>query len=145
MSAITAYCPKRKRIKILIKLFKRSGSLRRLSLREIPLNFAPTSKTLAWRLRMEKILMEDNDKDECFQYIELHKIKEKSKQKVDEINELITIKEWDIMGGDWESKFDEYAEDIKKKLEIAEIRLKKLKVSEEILEDIKHEYLNGSQ
>ena len=94
---------------------------------------------LEWRLRMEKILMKDNDQDEYFQYIELHKIKEKSKQKVDEINELITIKEWDIIGGDWESKFDEYAEDIKKELKIVEIRLKKLKVSEEILEDIKYE------
>ena len=45
MSAITAYCPKRKRIKIVIKLFKRSGSLRRSLLREIPLNFAPASRT----------------------------------------------------------------------------------------------------
>ena len=98
---------------------------------------------LEWRLRMEKILMKDNDQDEYFQYIELHKIKEKSKQKVDEINELITIKEWDIIGGDWESKFDGYAEDIKKELKIVEIRLKKFKMSEEILEDIKYEYLNG--
>ena len=45
MSAITAYCPKRKRIKIIIKLFKRSGSLRRSLLREIPLNYAPASRT----------------------------------------------------------------------------------------------------
>ena len=37
--------PKRKRIKIVIKLFKRPGPLRRLSLREITLNFAPASKT----------------------------------------------------------------------------------------------------
>ena len=44
---------------------------------------------LEWRLKMEKILMEHNDKDE-------------------------SLKEWDIMGSDWESKFDEYAEDIKK-------------------------------
>ena len=87
--------------------------------------------------------MKDNGKDEYFQHIELHKIKEKTKQKVDEINELITIKGWDIIGGDWESKFDEYSEDIKKELEIVEIRLKKLKVFEEILEDIKYEYLSG--
>ena len=46
MSAITAFCPKRKGIKIVIKLFKRSGPLRRLSLREIRLNFAPASKTV---------------------------------------------------------------------------------------------------
>ena len=87
--------------------------------------------------------MEDNGKDEYFQDIELNKIKEKSKQKVDEIDELIMMKEWDIIGSDWESKFDEYAEDIKKELEIVEIRLEKLKVSEESLEDIKYEYLDG--
>ena len=45
MSAITAYCPKRKRIKIVIKLLKRSGSLRRSLLREIPFNYAPASRT----------------------------------------------------------------------------------------------------
>ena len=32
---------------------------------------------LEWRLRMEKILMKDSDKDEYFQYTELDKIKEK--------------------------------------------------------------------
>ena len=30
---------------------------------------------LEWRLRMEKILMKDSDKDEYFQYTELDKIK----------------------------------------------------------------------
>ena len=30
---------------------------------------------LEWRLKMEKILMKDNDKDEYFQYAELDKIK----------------------------------------------------------------------
>ena len=94
---------------------------------------------LEWRLRMEKILMEDNDKDEYFQFIELNEIKEKSKQKVDEIGELITIKEWDIIDGDWELKFDVYVESIKKELQIVEIRLEKLKMSEKILEDIKYE------
>ena len=58
--------------------------------------------------------MEDNDKGEFFQYIELNKIKEKSKQRVDEIDELITIQKWDIIDDDWEPKFDEYAEDIQK-------------------------------
>ena len=100
---------------------------------------------LEWRLRMKKVLMEDNDKDEYFHHVELNKIKEKSKQKVEEINELITIKEWDIIGSHWESRFGEYAEDIKKELELVEIGLEKLKVSEEILEDIKYEYLNGSR
>ena len=100
---------------------------------------------LEWRLRMKKILMEDNDKDEYFHHVELNKIKAKSKQKAEEINELITIKEWDIIGSHWESRFGEYAEDIKKESEIVEIGLEKLKVSEEILEDIKYEYLNGSR
>ena len=30
---------------------------------------------LEWRLKMEKILMKDNDKDEYFQYAELDKVK----------------------------------------------------------------------
>ena len=47
---------------------------------------------LEWILRMEKILMKDNNKDQYFQYTELDKIKEKSKQEVDKINELIRIK-----------------------------------------------------
>ena len=36
---------------------------------------------LEWRLRIEKILMKDSDKDEYFQYTELDKIKEKSKKR----------------------------------------------------------------
>ena len=43
---------------------------------------------LEWRLRMEKILMKDNDIDEYFQYTELDKRKEKSKQELDKINGL---------------------------------------------------------
>ena len=61
-----------------------------------------------WRLRMEKIIMEDNDMDEYFQNIELNKIKEKSKQKVCEIDELIMMKEWEIIQGDWMKKFYDY-------------------------------------
>ena len=48
---------------------------------------------LEWRLRMEKILMKDNDKDEYFQYLELDKIKEESKSIIDKMNELISEKE----------------------------------------------------
>ena len=47
---------------------------------------------LEWRLRMEKILMKYNNKDEYFQYMQLDKIKEKAKQEVDKINELIREK-----------------------------------------------------
>ena len=59
---------------------------------------------LEWRLRMEKIIMEDKYMDEYFPNIELNKIKEKSKQKVSEIDELIMkweIKQGDRMQGDW--------------------------------------------
>ena len=54
---------------------------------------------LEWRLRMEKIIMEDKYMDEYFPNIELNKIKEKSKQKVSEIDELIM--KWEIKQGDW--------------------------------------------
>ena len=36
--------------------------------------------------------MKDNDKDKYFQHMELNKIKEKSKQKVDKTSELIREK-----------------------------------------------------
>ena len=49
---------------------------------------------------MEKILIKDNDKDEYFQYMELDKIKQKSKQEVDKINELIREKEMNIIEDD---------------------------------------------
>ena len=52
---------------------------------------------LKWRLRMEKRIMEDNDMDEYFQNIELNETKEKSKQKVCEIDELIMMKQWEII------------------------------------------------
>ena len=80
---------------------------------------------LEWRLRMEKRIMEDNDMDEYFQNIELNKIKEESKQKVCEIDELIMMKEWEIIDGDWVKKFDDYKKDINEKLDIIERTLKK--------------------
>ena len=69
---------------------------------------------LEWRLGMEKIIMEDNDMDEYFQNVELNEIKEKSKQKVCKIDELIMMKEWEIIQVDWMKKFDDYREDISK-------------------------------
>ena len=80
---------------------------------------------LEWRLRMEKRIIEDNDMDEYFQNIELNKIKEESKQKVCEIDELIMMKEWEIIDGDWVKKFDDYKKDINEKLDIIERTLKK--------------------
>ena len=83
---------------------------------------------LEWRLRMEKILMKDNDKDEYFQYMELDKIKEESKQEVDKINELIWVKEMNIMDDDAILKLEDYKRDVKKELKIIEIILENLKV-----------------
>ena len=93
---------------------------------------------LEWRLGMEKIIMEDNDMDEYFQNIELNKIKEKSKQKVCEIDELIMMKEWEIIQGDWMKKFDDYREDISKELDVIKRRLKFLGISKENITDIKN-------
>ena len=47
---------------------------------------------LEWKLRMEKISMKDNDKNEYFQRMKLDEIKEESKKEIDKINESITIK-----------------------------------------------------
>ena len=63
---------------------------------------------LEWRLRMGKMLMKDNDKDEYFQYTELDKIKSKSKKEADKINKLIGIKEWNIM----DTKLQDYKRDV---------------------------------
>ena len=87
---------------------------------------------LEWRLRMEKILMKDN---------ELDKIKSKSKQEVDKINELIRIKEWNITNGDIISKLKNYKRDVQEELEITEIKLEKLKVPKEELDELRSQYL----
>ena len=99
---------------------------------------------LEWRLRMEKKIMEDNDMDEYFQIIELNKTKEKSKQKACEIDELIMMKEWEIIQGDWMKRFDDYREDISENLDLIKRRLKFLGMSKENITDIKDEILLGS-
>ena len=99
---------------------------------------------LEYRLRMEKIIMEDNDTDEYFQNIEINKIKKISKQKVCEIDELIMMKEWEIIQGDWMKRFDDYREDITKELDVIKRRLKFLGISKENIIDIKDEILLGS-
>ena len=96
---------------------------------------------LEWMLRMEKVIMEDNDMDEYFQNTELKKIKEKSKQKVCEIDELVMIKEWRIIQVDWMKKFDDYREDISKELDVIKRRLRFLGISKENITDVKDEIL----
>ena len=73
---------------------------------------------LEWRLRMEKILMKNNDEDEYFQYMELDKIKEKLKQEIDKINELIRVKEWNNIDNDAILKLKDYKRDDQEELRI---------------------------
>ena len=93
---------------------------------------------------MEKRIMEDNDTDEYFQNIELNKTKEKPKEKVCEIDELIMMKEWEIIQDEWMKKFDDYREDFSKELDVIKKRLKFLGMSKENIIDIKDEILLGS-
>ena len=85
--------------------------------------------------------MKDYDKDEYFQYMELHKIKQKSKQEVDKINELIRVKEWNNMKNDAILKLKDYKTDVQEELRIVKIKLEKLKVSEERLDELRSQYL----
>ena len=96
---------------------------------------------LEWRLRKEKILMKDNDKDKYFQHTELDIIKEKSKEKVDKINELIEIKEWNITDDDVILTLKDYKIDVQGELRLVKIKFKKLKVSEKRLDELRSQYL----
>ena len=80
---------------------------------------------MEWRLRMEKILIKDNDKDKYFQRMELDKIKEKEKQKVDETSELIREKEMNILDDDAILKLEDYKRDVQEELRIVKIKLEK--------------------
>ena len=95
---------------------------------------------LEWRLRKEKILMKDNDKDKYFQHTELDIIKEKSKEKVDKINELIEIKEWNITDDDVILTLKDYKIDVQGELRLVKIKFKKLKVSEKRLDELRSQY-----
>ena len=59
---------------------------------------------------------------------------------VDKINELIIIKEWNIMNGDVISKLKDYKRDVQEELEITDIILEKLKVPKERLDEIISQY-----
>ena len=81
--------------------------------------------------------MKDNDKYEYFQYIELDKRKEKSKQEVDKINDLIREKEMNIIDNDAILKLKNHKRDVQEELRIVNIKLKELKVSEERLNELR--------
>ena len=85
--------------------------------------------------------MKDDGKDEHFQDIELDEIKEISKHEVDKISELKQIKEWNIMDDDAILKLEDYERDFMKELRIVKIELKKLKVSEERIKELRLQYL----
>ena len=97
---------------------------------------------LEWKLKMEIILMKDNDKDEYLQYMELDKIKQKSKQELDKINELIIEKEMDIIDNDQILKLKDYKRDVQEELKIVEIILRNLKMPEGRIDELKSQYLD---
>ena len=86
--------------------------------------------------------MKDNDEDEYFQRMKLDKIKEESKKEIDKINKSIIIKEWSIDNNDMIVKLEDYIEDVGEALKIKEIILKKLKVSDEWIDEITSQYLS---
>ena len=86
--------------------------------------------------------MKDNDDDEYFQRMKLDKIKEESKKEIDKINKSIIIKEWSIDNNDMIVKLEDYIEDVGEALKIKEIILKKLKVSDEWIDEITSQYLS---
>ena len=88
----------------------------------------------------EKISMKDNDVDKYFQRIKLDEIKEKSKKEIDKINESIIIKEWSIDNDDMIVKLKNHIEDVGEELKIKQIILKKLKVSDERIDESTSQY-----
>ena len=94
---------------------------------------------LEWKLRIEKISMRDDGVDEYFQKMKLDEIKE-SKKEIDKINESIIIEEWRIDNGDMMVKLKDYIEDIEEELKPKEIILKKLKVSDERIDETTLQY-----
>ena len=74
--------------------------------------------------------------------MELDKIKSKSKQEVDKINELIRGEETDIIDNDAILKLKDYTRDVPEELKIIEIILRNLKMSEEKIDELKSQYLD---
>ena len=69
----------------------------------------------------------------------------KNKKKIDKINESKIIKEWSIDNNDKIAKLKDYIEDVGEELKIKEIILKKLKVSDERIDEITSQYLGWLQ
>ena len=86
--------------------------------------------------------MNNNDKDAYFHGRKLDKIKSKSKQEVDKINELIKEKERDIIDNDAILNLKDYKRDVQEELKIAEIKLRNLKVPEERINELQSQYLD---
>ena len=70
--------------------------------------------------------------------MKLDEIKEESKKKkkIDKINESLIIEEWRIDNDDMIVKLKDYVKDVEEKLKTKEIILKKLKVSDERINQI---------
>ena len=73
--------------------------------------------------------------------MELDKTKEKSKQEVNKINELIKEKEMYIIDNDIILKLKDNKRDLQEELRIVNIKLRDLKVSEEKLNEFRSQYL----
>ena len=73
--------------------------------------------------------------------MELDKTKEKSKQELNKINELIKEKEMDIIDNDIILKLKDYKRDLQEELRIVNIKLRELKVYEEKLNEFISQYL----
>ena len=86
--------------------------------------------------------MKNNDRDAYFHDRKLDKTKQKSKQEVDKINELIRKKEVDIIDNDAILKLKDYKRGVRKELKIAEIILRNLKMPEERINELKSQHLD---
>ena len=72
--------------------------------------------------------------------MKLDEIKEDSKKEIDKINESIIIEEWSIDNDDMTVKLKDYIKDVEEELKTKEIILKKLKVSDERIDEITSQY-----
>ena len=61
------------------------------------------------------------------------------------MSELIGEKEMNILDDDAILNLEDYKRDVQEELRIAKIKLEKLKVSEERIEELRLQYLNGSR
>ena len=112
----------------------------RMKIKELKSEKEDKIDILEWKLRIEKISMEDEGVDEYFQKMKLDEIKEESKKEIDKINESIILEEWYIDDGDMIVELKDYIKDIEEELKTNEIISKKLKVSDERIDEITSQY-----